>query len=107
VGPDVNHRFAAEFGFDAVRRWFSNTPKVLPGNPSLSTVGTFARPGHSIFDCWASARDQIEASGVPPDQIFVAELCTASHPAVLCSYRRDGVAAGRLAAAIRIAAPGP
>jgi YfiH family protein len=107
VGADVNHRFTAGFGPDAVRRWFSNTPKMLPGNPSLAKVGTSARPGHFILDCWSSSRDQLERCGVPADQIFVAELCTASHPEALCSYRRDGVAAGRLAAAIRIAPPGP
>jgi hypothetical protein len=28
-------------------------------------------------------------------------LCTASHPEILCSYRRDGTGAGRIAAAIR------
>jgi copper oxidase (laccase) domain-containing protein len=31
----------------------------------------------------------------------MADLCTASHPRVFCSYRRDGVGAGRLAAAVR------
>jgi YfiH family protein len=107
VGPDVSHRFAVQFGADTLRRWFSNTPTVLPGNPSLPNVGAYARPGHSFLDCWAAARDQLETCGVPADQIFVAGLCTASHPEALCSYRRDGATAGRLAAAIRIARRGP
>jgi len=37
---------------------------------------------------------------VPQANIFCAHLCTASHPEVLCSYRRDGIAAGRIAGAI-------
>jgi YfiH family protein len=65
-------------------RWF------LPGR----------RPGHWQFDGWRSAVDQLEAAGVPRDQIHVAALCTSAQPR-LCSYRRDGKAAGRIAAAIR------
>jgi len=59
------------------------------------------RPAHWQFDGWASARDQLEAAGVPSAQIHVSGLCTASYPDLLPSYRRDGKAAGRIAAAIR------
>jgi copper oxidase (laccase) domain-containing protein len=44
---------------------------------------------------------------VPRTQVHVAELCTASHPRLFCSYRRDGSSTGRLAAVIRSAPPGP
>ena len=44
---------------------------------------------------------QLAAAGLPRDQIFVSEMCTASHRDAFCSYRRDGVQAGRMAAAIR------
>jgi YfiH family protein len=64
---------------------------------------TAERPAHWYFDGWASARDQLEAAGVPADQIFVSGLCTASHAEALCSYRRDGKQAGRIAGAIRSA----
>jgi copper oxidase (laccase) domain-containing protein len=33
----------------------------------------------------------------------VCALCTATYPGLLCSYRRDGKGAGRIAAAIRSA----
>jgi len=53
-----------------------------------------------FFDGWASVEAQLEAEGVPRVQILRADLCTASHPDLLPSYRRDGKAAGRIAAAI-------
>jgi YfiH family protein len=86
VGADVRDAFEAA-GFSAVHleRWF------LPGR----------RPQHWQFDGWQSARDQLEAAGLRPGNVHVAALCTASHPQILCSYRRDGRAAGRIAGAIR------
>jgi copper oxidase (laccase) domain-containing protein len=39
--------------------------------------------------------------GLAAHQIHIAALCTASHTDVLCSYRREGARAGRMAAAIR------
>ena len=41
------------------------------------------------------------AVGLAASEIHSASLCTACHPEVLCSYRRDGKGAGRMAAAIR------
>jgi polyphenol oxidase len=86
VGADVRERFdAAGFPRDRVDAWFS---------PST-------RAGHWLFDGWLSARDQLEASGLCADRIDVARMCTASHPDLFCSYRRDGTRAGRIVAAIR------
>ena len=65
-------------------RWF------LPGR----------RDGRWQFDGWQSAIDQLQDAGVPRAEIHAARLCTAAHPQ-LCSYRRDGTSAGRIAAAIR------
>ena len=86
VRVEVREQFVrAGFPEAALSRWFA------PGE----------RAGHSYFDLWRTARDQLASAGVRPDQIFSAALCTADHPDLLCSYRRDGVAAGRMAAAIR------
>jgi polyphenol oxidase len=86
VGDEVREHFGkAGWPPHQLARWFATGP----------------RPGHWYFDGWAAARDQLEASGVPAERIHVAGLCTASHPDLLCSYRRDGKAAGRIAAAIR------
>jgi YfiH family protein len=85
VGHDVRERFeSADFAAAQIARWFRE-----------------GRPGHFHFDGWQSARDQLESAGVPSAQIHVAGLCTSTYPEVLCSYRRDGTRAGRLAAVIR------
>ncbi len=67
-----------------LRRWFLPAP----------------RPAHWQFDGWTSARDQLQAAGMAAEHIYSAGLCTATYPE-LCSYRRDGKGAGRMAAAIR------
>ena len=85
VGQDVRDRFeGAGFTGDQIARWFED-----------------GRPEHFHFDGWQSARDQLEVAGVPSAHIHVAGLCTSTYPEVLCSYRRDGARAGRLAAVIR------
>jgi copper oxidase (laccase) domain-containing protein len=102
VGVDVRDRFVRE-GFleEALARWFSTGPAHLPANPSMVRSADQPTPGALFLNLWNATRDQLEAAGVPRDQIFVAALCTASHPAAFCSYRRDGKNAGRLAAVIR------
>jgi purine-nucleoside/S-methyl-5'-thioadenosine phosphorylase / adenosine deaminase len=100
VGADVHARFMEAFGATDTARWFHKKPLALAGNPSTSGTDG-GRPGRQFFDAWQAARDQLEAAGVRSDRIHVAALCTASHPDTLCSYRREGAAAGRIAAAIR------
>jgi copper oxidase (laccase) domain-containing protein len=67
----------------------------MPGLPDTP------RPDHWFFDGWAATRHQLEDASIPLHQIHIAGLCTASHSQLLCSYRRDGSSAGRMAAAIR------
>jgi YfiH family protein len=104
VGADVRERFGgAGFGADRLSEWFRDEPVSSRSNPALKE--TRARGGGWFLDMWAAVRAQLSDVGVRPDRTFVAELCTASHPAVFCSYRRDGVPAGRMAAVIRQASP--
>jgi hypothetical protein len=105
VGEDVRAKFA-DAGFTAAQldRWFREQPLMLPDNPPMPTLPADRRPDHWFFDGWSCMREQLEAAGVPAGQIFLSELCTASHDAAFCSYRRDGKAAGRMAGVIR---PGP
>ncbi len=115
VGMDVHERFRdAGHPSGRLQRWFLDRPTAVPGNPPIPVdVGrTLERPlegGRHVrfFDAWTCAQDQLVDAGVAPARVFSAALCTASHPALLCSYRRDGRAAGRLAAAIRCGAPRP
>jgi YfiH family protein len=106
VGEDVRATFAdAGFSSGQVERWFGSQPLTLsPENPPMRSLGKTSRPGHWFFDGWACVREQTEEAGVPAGQIFVANLCTASHEETFCSYRRDGASAGRMAGVIR---PGP
>ncbi|MEO8260180.1 MAG: peptidoglycan editing factor PgeF [Acidobacteriota bacterium] len=101
VGGDVRDRFAAA-GFEAreMARWFGRELRPSPANPPMTGMPPDVRAGHWVLDVWAATRDQLRAAGVRADRIFVAGLCTASHPGAFCSFRRDGAAAGRMAAAI-------
>lgn len=86
VGAEVREPFRASgFNADRLARWF----------PSET------RAEHWLFDGTRSATEQLADAGVPAAQIHVAALCTATYADLFCSYRRDGRAAGRLAAAIR------
>src|SRR5438477_443455 len=101
VGPEVRHGFdEAGWPESATRGWFFTRPQPTPGNPSMAGLRAERRPGHWYFDSGRAAGDQLESAGVPRDQILVAGLCTASHAGALCSYRRDGAGAGRIAGAI-------
>jgi YfiH family protein len=102
VGDDVRQRFgAAGFRDEDLQRWFRTGPVRLTDNPSILHRSTEPRRGRWFLDIWTAASDQLTAAGVQPDRILTAQLCTASHADVFCSYRRDGAAAGRLAAVIR------
>ncbi len=100
VGDEVRVQFLqAGFSEAALTRWFSGQARPTTRNPSMPGL-TAPRAGHWYFDGWTAAREMLTASGVPADRIHVAELCSASHPAAFCSYRRDGKGVGRMAAAI-------
>lgn len=102
VGADVRLRFMeAGFAQTTLDQWFFAQAQPTPRNPSMAGLRATPRRDHWYFDSGRSTRDQLESAGVPPGQVFVADLCTASHPGVLCSYRRDGAGAGRLAGVIR------
>jgi purine-nucleoside/S-methyl-5'-thioadenosine phosphorylase / adenosine deaminase len=104
VGPDVYDSFAAaRFSARDLERWFCREPQPSAANPSMPLRPR--RADRWFFDGWASLVSQLEAEGVPRPQIFHAGLCTASHPGLLPSYRREGRAAGRIAAAISARRP--
>ena len=108
VGADVRDRFAgAGFATADLDRWFLERPPGSQRNPAIPGIASERREGRWYFDGWAAVRAQLEEAGVRPSQTFGPDLCTASHPGAFCSFRRDGVGAGRMAAAIRIGPPRP
>lgn len=85
IGPccyRVGEELLASFGSDG-RRWFYRLKEGL------------------MLNLWKANIDQLVEAGVRSEHIHSAELCTAMHPEIFPSFRRDGQAAGRLAAAIR------
>jgi YfiH family protein len=108
VGSEVLEAFVAQGQPpERLAQYFLSAPIHSDRNPSLPGLTGAPRVDRWFFDMWRVTRDQLEAAGVPGSRIFTAELCTASHPTVLCSYRRDGSPAGRIAGAITPVRRGP
>ena len=96
IGPSI---CAQKYEVDArVRDTFAATGSSHVELARWFLPGT--RPQHWQFDGWRAAVDQLQHAGVAAHDIHAATLCTATH-LQLCSYRRDGTGAGRIAAAIR------
>jgi len=101
VGPDVREALLHAGLPSAISdRWFFDVPQPSSMNPSMPGLSPVRRIDRWFLDCWSVARDQLAESGVR--DVHVAGWCTASHPDLLCSYRRDGKGAGRIAGVIRI-----
>jgi YfiH family protein len=86
VGDELRDAFrSAGATEDQLARWFSRTAT-----------------GSLRLDLWTVNHDQLVAAGVPADRVHIARLCTQTHAHLFESYRADGVAAGRMAALIRV-----
>lgn len=59
--------------------------------------------GRWRLDLPMATRDQLEAAGVPATSIGLSGACTAHQADAWYSFRREGAAAGRMVAAIRLA----
>jgi len=55
-----------------------------------------SRPQHVYLDLQRANLLQLQAAGIPPQQIWVANLCTVCHPQWFYSYRREGTRTGRM-----------
>jgi YfiH family protein len=67
------------------------------------SAAEFFRPGPSgrdHFDLWAANVDALVRSGLPPESIRVAGVCTLCRNDLFPSHRREGDPAGRFAAVV-------
>lgn len=60
-----------------------------------------SEPGRWRLDLWAANRRALLDAGLMPDAITVIGVCTAHHPALFFSHRRDGTT-GRMAAMVAV-----
>lgn len=72
------------------------------GHPERSISRWFRESEDRIvLDLWRANADMLVAAGLSRGSVHVSGLCTACHPELFYSYRRDGARAGRLIAIIR------
>ena len=66
------------------------------------TLRPGARPGHPYLDLWAANARALRASGVRPEHIERADLCTRCHADQFFSHRAEGPTRGLFAAIIAL-----
>jgi len=109
VGEDVEEAFQGRF--QNADQFFRKQPSQAashPGPHSLSFLN-MQPPGHSAdpepaacLDLVAVAEDQLQGAGLAPRHVAAVDFCTACHPDLFYSHRRDGNGTGRMAAVIGI-----
>jgi len=70
VGADVIDAFSSRF-------------------PNGADLFTPTRPGHALVDLLKANRDQLESTGVSPNRIHVAPICTMCRTDLFFSYRKE------------------
>ena len=83
VGPEVIEMFHKSFGENHIVTPIENSHKGL-------------------LNLWKINKQILMESGIPENQIGIAEICTYSNPKLFYSARRDGVKTGRLATGIML-----
>jgi len=104
VGTEVAAAFLSQF--PQAPDWFDELRTGDEPNP-LQWLNQFP-PGHQPppknvrLDLRQANRAQLLDSGIPAENIFVSDLCTACRRDLLFSYRKDGAESGRMMAMIGI-----
>ena len=92
VGPELVDAFAAAgHRRERIDRWFVDPLKR----------GQYVSQGELRLDLWAATGDQLIDAGLNEQNVHMCGLCTSSYLGVFYSFRAEGPATGRLAAAIR------
>ncbi len=104
VGTEVATQFHSQFA-DAPD-WFDEFRTGDEPNPiqwlNMMPPGHQPPPKNVLLDLKKANRAQLLAAGLRPQNIFVSDLCTACHPGLLFSYRKQGLHSGRLLSVIGI-----
>ena len=74
------------------------------GFPYWVDVVENVRGAKAHLDLRGLNRRQLEEAGISPDRIETVNLCTACHPDLFHSYRRDGARTGRMMSGIGLTA---
>lgn len=102
VGTEVASAFASQFAQAA--EWF-NEPRTGDEPDPLQWMNRMP-PGHQPppkkvrLDLRKTNRAQLLEAGLPAENIFVSELCTACRTDLFFSYRKESARSGRLMSAI-------
>jgi len=111
VGEEVVEAFRGRFARPEkfFRTGLPEADDLGAGNRRFPLFFSQAPPGHQLkehpgahLDLVAVARYQLESAGVPPEQIHVADYCTACRNDLFYSYRKEGSLAGRMMAVVGI-----
>lgn len=98
VGGDVIQTFrGAGFTAEETGGWFRADSGSSPDEIVRRQPGT----DRYRLDVAKANLDQLRSAGLPPANISACGLCTACHPSLFPSYRRDGAGTGRIAGVIR------
>ena len=110
VGPEVEDAFCGAFPTgETFFHKVAASPEELRMALRYQTLFSLqAPPGHGVEDSFskvhldlvAAVRYQLEHAGVPANQIYVADYCTACRTDLFYSYRKEGSLAGRMWAVI-------
>jgi polyphenol oxidase len=102
VGTELVAEFTSQFA-DA-EEYFDEPRTGEEPNPlqwlNMMPPGHQPPPKNVRLDLRKANRSQLVAAGLRDGSIFVSDLCTACHPHLFFSYRKEGANSGRLLAAI-------
>ena len=104
VGTEVATQFQSQFAdapdlFDEFRTGDEPNPVQWL---NMMPPGHQPPPKNVHLDLKKANRAQLLATGLPPQNIFTSDLCTACRPDLLFSYRKQGSQSGRLLSVIGI-----
>ena len=106
VGTEVASEFRSQF--PNASEWFDELRTGDEPNPlqwlNMSPPGHQPPPNNVLLDLRKANQAQLLGAGLPPQNIFVSDLCTACRRDLLFSYRKDADTTGRLMSVIGLRA---